>query len=871
MRLPITFCVESMSVTFDTIERLDQLLARSDASAAEEADALLGKIGHSKALHDTLAVHRVLVALKNNDNTRALSEALRAVWLFPGRAEPKALVAHLSGKLGAESLSLKYLSAAAKIALDDPVIQKLYLQKLYGLSPELARSHLGQLLPTLTKLHDVKQLLPVFELIGEPGTLGCAWRAENQISGWVWRPEPLEYAWWHGNDWETEPVFLNREQGNLFTFSRAWPHFADGLVVRETTSHRLIAGTPITVMPDVQARTSQTAKSGARSGSRAKTRAIDIIIPVFADYDITRTCIKSVLDAKVTQACNLIVIDDSTQDIDLAAYLSQLASEKKITLLRNPMNLGFTASVNSALALSETNDVVLLNADTIVCDGWLDRLQSAAATDDKIATVTPLSNNGQLVSFPVPTKTHPLPPVAEIQRLDALASVVNAGSVVDLPNGSGFCLFIRRACLREIGFLDAQTFGRGYGEETDFCWRAASKGWRNVCAPNVYVGHHGSVSFGDEKAFLVASNMPKVSAKFPKYREMNVNFLRDDPLAESRHKLEQAALKPSATHTVLALGPRNWRDVDISRAHRFMAAERGIDMLWLTHDPREGGSIYLLRGEEPLGPAALRYRISEDADTLMSDLARLNCAEVQLHNQPTPALSGMLKNCGLPITLYIHDTTTFSAVRERQLDIRDLGTDQIIVRSQFAHDTLRDKLPVDITLESLPRFPQPIPDDGHASSDIAVIAGSHQDGMFAQLLRLARHAAHTRVPLRFHVFGSTMDDLALSRTQKVIVLGNIASEDRMTLAQSLGCKVALCLGSPDDPLGDVVDAAAQICPRLLVVSGGARDERAALHPRASLVPADIGLDDLLDRLWSFSQGKRTIRETHRHAEAFVAE
>lgn len=860
-----------MSVTFDTIERLDQLLARSDASAAREADALLGKIGHSKALHDTLAVHRVLVALKNNDNIRALSEALRAVWLFPVRAEPKALVSHILDKLGAESLSLKYLSAAAKIALDDPVIQKLYLQKLYVLSPELASSHLGQLLPTLTKLNDVKQLLPVLELIDEYGTLGCAWRAKNQISGWVWRPGPLEYAWWYGNNWEIEPVVLHREQGYLFTFARTWPLLADGLVVRGTSSHRPISGTPITVTPDVQARTSQTAKRGARSGSCTRTPPVDVIIPVFADYDITRTCINSVLDAKVAQDYNLVVIDDATQDTDLAAYLSALASENKITLLRNPMNLGFTASVNSALALSETNDVVLLNADTIVCDGWLDRLQSAVATDDKIATVTPLSNNGQLVSFPVPTKTHPLPPVAEIQRLDALASVVNAGSIIDLPNGSGFCLFIRRACLREIGFLDAQTFGRGYGEETDFCWRAASKGWRNVCAANVYVGHHGSVSFGDEKEFLVASNMPKVAAKFPKYREMSANFLRDDPLAESRHKLEQAALKPSDNRTVLAVGPANWRDIDILRTHRFAAAERGDAMLWLSRDPLKSRPILLLRGEEPLGPAALRYQLPEDAKMLISDLVRLNVAEIQLHDVPTPALSGILKNCGLPITLYIHDTQTFSEVRERQLDIHDLGTDQVIARSQFAYDALRDKLPVGITFEGLPRFPQPILDDGNASSDIAVIAGSNQDGMFNQLLGLARHAAHNRVPLKFHVFGTTVDDLALSRTQKVVVLGDIASEDRMTLARSLGCKVALCLGSANDPLGDVVDLAAQICSRLLVVSGGARDERAALHPSAGLVSADIGLDDLLDRLWSFSQGEGTIREAHRPAEALVAE
>ena len=52
-----------------------------------------------------------------------------------------------------------------------------------------------------------------------------------------------------------------------------------------------------------------------------------------------------------------------------------------------------------------------------------------------------------------------------------------------------------RQCLREIGGFDEAAFGKGYGEETDFCQRAIQHGWRNVLAADVFVFHVGEVSF----------------------------------------------------------------------------------------------------------------------------------------------------------------------------------------------------------------------------------------------------------------------------------------------------------------------------------------------------------------------------------------
>ena len=49
---------------------------------------------------------------------------------------------------------------------------------------------------------------------------------------------------------------------------------------------------------------------------------------------------------------------------------------------------------------------------------------------------------------------------------------MNAGHRVGIPTAVGFCMYIRRECLKEVGEFRAEVFGKGYGEENDFCLRA---------------------------------------------------------------------------------------------------------------------------------------------------------------------------------------------------------------------------------------------------------------------------------------------------------------------------------------------------------------------------------------------------------------
>ena len=145
---------------------------------------------------------------------------------------------------------------------------------------------------------------------------------------------------------------------------------------------------------------------------------------------------------------------------------------------------------------------MLLNSDTEVANDWLDRLLRAAYAYPDVGTVTPFSNNATICSYPFEGWTGGVPGSLGLAELDRLFASTNAGRTVDLPTAVGFCMCIRRACLERIGPFDAERFGRGYGEENDFCMRAAGAGWRNVLAGDVFVYHEGAVSFSGERLAL---------------------------------------------------------------------------------------------------------------------------------------------------------------------------------------------------------------------------------------------------------------------------------------------------------------------------------------------------------------------------------
>lgn len=272
----------------------------------------------------------------------------------------------------------------------------------------------------------------------------------------------------------------------------------------------------------------------------AAERPADVVVPVYRGLAQTKRCIESVLRSDLPAATRVIVIDDASPEPAVSAYVDALRDER-VTALRNRRNLGFVGTVNRAFRQTPGRDVVLLNSDTVVAGDWLARLQRNAYAVHA-ATVTPFSNNATICSFPAMGASNACDP-SDVPLLDAAAAAANPGRIVDLPTGVGFCMYVRRDALDEIGIFDEDRFGRGYGEEVDFCRRAAKAGWRNVLATDVFVFHEGEVSFGDTASPTKSRADVVVRGLHPEYEELVRAFVSADRAQGARVALAIETMK----------------------------------------------------------------------------------------------------------------------------------------------------------------------------------------------------------------------------------------------------------------------------------------------------------------------------------------
>lgn len=282
--------------------------------------------------------------------------------------------------------------------------------------------------------------------------------------------------------------------------------------------------------------------------------AIDIVVPVYRSLADTQLCVESVLASPIKTPYRLVIVNDASPEPELSGWLQRKAAEDpRITLLENTSNLGFVGSVNRAMGFSEDHDILLLNSDTEVANDWLDRLRTAAYRYENVGTVTPFSNNATICSYPRFCSDNDLPSGYNTAQLDLLCARTNPGAAVDVPTGVGFCLYIRRDCLTQVGLFDIKNFGKGYGEENDFCQRAAHCGWRNLHALDIFVRHTGGVSFGESKSPREQAALEVLQRLHPHYMEEVQTFVAKDPARPYRNALDFARLRALALPRVLTV------------------------------------------------------------------------------------------------------------------------------------------------------------------------------------------------------------------------------------------------------------------------------------------------------------------------------
>ena len=320
---------------------------------------------------------------------------------------------------------------------------------------------------------------------------------------------------------------------------------------------------------------------------------VAVILPVYNGYDETLRAIHAVLSNGQRTGFALIVVDDCGPDPELRSMLRQLASQRLFILLENSHNFGFVRSVNRAVEICRGKNIILLNSDAVPFGDWIDRLVAHAESNADAATITPLSNNATICSFPQPNINNLMQLEATPAQLDAYARECNAGMSVDIPTAVGFCFYIRDEAISDVGTFDADTFGRGYGEENDFCMRAKYAGYRHLLAYDIFVYHKGSVSFDATYINNIAAIEQRLHTKHPDYPSNVRQYVAADPGREGRIRLDLFRIvKHLGRRSVVFVSHSEGGGIETHvKAMTAQLAEEGIGVVLITVSSRHQISV----------------------------------------------------------------------------------------------------------------------------------------------------------------------------------------------------------------------------------------------------------------------------------------
>ncbi len=579
----------------------------------------------------------------------------------------------------------------------------------------------------------------------------------------------------------------------------------------------LAAGPALRVEPLATLRRARTPAPRPRAEGAAATPFVTIIVPVYEDYEATRACLASLANGRPAFDHRILVVDDASPNQTLKAHLDAGAARGDFELLRNETNVGFAAAVNKALALRERGDALLLNADAVLSPGAIDRLHALSRSSPDIGAVTPFSNNGELTSYPVRNTANPLPSAEEVGALDARARRANGDALVDIPNGVGFCLYVTQACLDSVGGLP-ELYAQGYYEDVEFCLMARERGFRNVAAPGVYVGHAGSKSFAARKAALVMRNLQLIEARFPGYRLETAAFVTLDPLKPFRAALDAAA-PPSGAAYLVACGPGAAETAGRRRAEHLKTEHPEATVLKLSASARgRAVEISAIGGGSPQS-LSFDFNDSAAAEAFHGYLGGLNVQRVEMLDPaslPDKALSALIAQ-GAKIDLLCGDLAWFSSSAappdracETPLSAPPCEACRNLAKSQQddadRHDRRRAKLaraleraervvPLDRLAESFAQrvfksraarlraeAAPPRPASGPVTR-LGVLCPQRNALIDRLLLRLGRRLAAENVAAELVAFGAALDDGALMATGNIFVTGPVRAEEFAALAQ----------------------------------------------------------------------------------------
>lgn len=241
---------------------------------------------------------------------------------------------------------------------------------------------------------------------------------------------------------------------------------------------------------------------------------VDVIIPVYNAPDLTQRCIESVI-TRLGQSVRYVHVQNDASDEATRRMLDRLSYDQ-VRVHHAPVNKGFGASVNEAVARSDAAYVLILNSDTEVTEDIIPPLLVAMGGDAQLAALI-------------------IPSDANFEKYDLGRYERRSGGYVHTHRLHGHAFLMRRAVFEEVGGFDS-VFGRGYYEDIDLGRRLDLRGWNVGIHPGTRIYHKGGGSFGRGRSYkeLMQSNRAIYFSRYPGAMR-NILLLSDDRLMKDYH------------------------------------------------------------------------------------------------------------------------------------------------------------------------------------------------------------------------------------------------------------------------------------------------------------------------------------------------
>jgi GT2 family glycosyltransferase len=223
--------------------------------------------------------------------------------------------------------------------------------------------------------------------------------------------------------------------------------------------------------------------------------SLDVVLVSFNTRQLTLECLESLMREIRVLGGQVIVVDNASTDGSAAAVQAAFREVKVISADRN---LGFGAANNLAFEKCTSDNVLLLNTDTIVRPGALQSMMQTLDSDPSVGAVGCRLENadGSLQkscwSFPTPRLAW-----SEAFGLNRLGLTRDwhrwdHASEQDVDFVIGAALMVRRSVIEQIGGFDPRFFL--YSEEADWQKRMHAAGWKVRFTPAGTIVHLGGAS-----------------------------------------------------------------------------------------------------------------------------------------------------------------------------------------------------------------------------------------------------------------------------------------------------------------------------------------------------------------------------------------